>query len=925
MRAESMRSPINCQLDSVEDGVIAGWAHDPNSRTQPARFYVLVDGQQTAEVVCDGLRPDVANAGSAPASVGYSVKLPLQVLDGEPHRVEFRDVRRMAMTIRSQGNTADSFDYSYKWRPQVQSHVDGLRGSGLEGWVLRSNYETGRLDGNCMVRIACDGITIGHVRANRVRTDVGRLLNGSAYCGFRFVLPPTMRRGRRQSYRFYLMPDNDELEKSPLVVSLISDEAEAQLAELSDEINYMHVRLTRLRRNLLQLLPQKTYLLADYSEWFPEYAAALRARVLAGRDPGAPSPLVSVVCPVYRPKLDEFRAAVESVIAQTYGNWELILVDDGSEDAALTACIEGYAARDARIVVRPMARNGGISRSTNLALKAARGEWVAFFDHDDLLADMALETMLRAAQARGAKLLYSDEDKVDAAGVFTTPAFKPDWNHRLLLGVNYVCHLLFVERAALEAAGPLDSRYDGAQDHDLILRLSERLPPHQIFHVPEVLYHWRITENSTASDTSAKPYALNAGIAAVQDHLERIGRPAKVTNIRDSTLYRQEWLIDWEPPVEIIIPFKDQVPTTRRCLRTLLTKTLYENFRITLVDNWSTSDEAAAFCAEAALLPKVRVMRVEEPFNYSRLNNLAAQGSAADFLVLMNNDVFVADGDWLRVCVNEALADPAVAMVGGKFLYPSRTVQHGGIIMGLGGVAGHLGVGLQEDDHGFGGRLLFAQEYSGVTAAAVLIRARVFKEVGGLDEKSLPVAFNDVDFCLKVRSAGYKIIWTPDFIAEHHESLSRGDDERPAQEARFFHEAETMKERWGGRLALDPFYNKNFSLERAPFTELLPPDEAVAVDWAKIAEPSVTRVGPMQPAYLGPKRPVASTKADVPADPARQARKHGPAKPGDLPRSRAGQGAPADANPLPVGKARLAASAPMARAKPRRAAKHGNS
>jgi glycosyltransferase involved in cell wall biosynthesis len=852
MKDLSLQSAVHCEIDSFNDGTITGWACNRLAPGEPAHFYVLVDGQQVAEVVCDRSRPDVAASGIAAEIVGYSVRLPLNLLDGQSHRIEFRDLRRMHMVIQSRGSVGEAFDFTYKWRPIVHSYVDGLRGNGLEGWVLRSNYLSDTLDGNCIVRVACEGITVGHVRANQMRNDVGKAFSGSTYCGFRFIPPETSRRGLKQTYQFYLMPENEELNQSPLNITLISDVAEAQIAEISHEINQMHVRLTRLRRNLLDLLPSKSYTLSDYPEWYGEYARALKARVIAAREIEAPAPLVSVICPVYQPKLNEFCAAVDSVIAQTYQNWELILVDDGSMDPVLTKQIAAYADADPRIKARPMAKNGGISRSTNHGLANATGDWIAFFDHDDLIADVALEVMVNAATATGAKLLYSDEDKVDAFNNHTAPAFKPDWNHRLMLGVNYVCHLLIVARSALNAAGPLNSKYDGAQDHALILRLAEHVPFDKIVHVPEVLYHWRITDNSTASDVSAKPYALKAGIACVEDHLERIGRPARVTNIRDSTLYHQDWLINWEPSVEIIIPFKDEVETTSRCLRAVLTKTAYQNFRVILVDNWSTSEAAAAFCAEMAKLPNIRVLRIEEPFNYSRLNNLAAAGSTADFLVMMNNDLFVGDERWLRVCVNEALSDPAVALVGGKFLYPSRTVQHAGVVTGIGGVAGHVGVGLAEDDHGYGGRLLFAQEYSGVTGAAVLVRNSVFVELGGLDETHLKVAFNDVDFCLRVRAAGYKIIWTPDFVAEHHESLSRGDDERPAQEARFFHEAQTMRERWGESLNADPFYNKNFSLERAPYTELLAPDQAVAFD--PVSAPGEPRrlVDPMQAADLGP-------------------------------------------------------------------------
>ncbi len=882
-RVENAHSSLHCVVDTFDDGVILGWAHDPQFPQEAARFFVIVDGEQTVEVLCQHSRPDVANAGLAPEDVGYRVLMPRRLLDGQNHHVEFRDSRRRPVKLRVNGNLADFFDFSFHWRPKVSSFVDGLRSGGLEGWVLQTDYETGKLQGNGMVRVTCDGATIGHTRANRVRADVGRTLNAPPQCGFRFVPPLSVRRGYPQTYRFYLMPGDIELTQSPVVASMISDEGEARLLELSDTIDRLYVEMTRLRRRVRELLPQPVFTAQNYDEWYRPYAKTLARRIAEIRPSmaGIPSPLVSVICPVYRPDLEEFRAAVASVQAQTYENWELILVDDGSGDQALTKCIAALAKSDSRIKPRPMAANGGISASTNAGLQAASGEWVAFFDHDDLLADVALEVMVRAAQATGAKLLYSDEDKVDAAGNFSAPAFKCDWNHRLMLGVNYVCHLLFVAKPALDQAGPLRSKYDGAQDHDLILRLSEHLDPSEIHHVPEILYHWRITANSTASDVGAKPYAIEAGISCIRDHLKRLGRKVTVTNMRSSTPYHQKWKYTEEPQVEIIIPFMDEIATTRQCIYAIMTQTRYRNYSITLVDNWSTSSEAELFRNELAKLRNVRVMRIEEPFNYSRLNNLAAEASTADFLMLMNNDLFVDDSNWLRVCVDEALADPAVGVVGGKFYYPTRTVQHAGIVMGLGGVAGHIGIGLPEDDFGYGGRLMFAQEYSGVTAAGMLVRRTVFQAIGGLDEKFLTVAFNDVDLCMKVRQAGYKVIWTPDFTAIHHESLSRGDDERPAQEARFFHESEVMKERWGTQLLHDPFYNKNFSLDRAPYTELVAPDVTAGQNRDGI---SSARPPAPPPAAVRAKvvqtPPVAETEeveeeAPPPAPPARPARRGG--------------------------------------------------
>ena len=821
-------SPIECFLDELNGLEMRGWAMD---RSQPAVspiLHVLVDGQEIGAFVCDGARPDVAAAGRGPEMVGYHLMLPAPMADGKTHRLEVRDLRRREVPITLGGSSHAFLEFKIEWVPQVQSHVDGLRHGGFEGWVMRTERHSGdTLHGNCMIRVTCDGVTIGHVRANGHRGDAARVFNGPANCGFRFTPPRQIRSSTPRKFEFFVMPENIPLDGSPCHTSLVIDDAEGRLMALVSAVDTMHRDLTRMRRQLREMVPGPRFSILEYDPWFRLYEAALGRRMQAKRprDGWASGPLVSVICPIYRPNMLDFKAAIQSVLAQTYANFELVLVDDNSRSKELSAYIAECAAGDPRVTVLVNRKNLGISNATNVGLGAARGEWIAFFDHDDLLVPVALECMVSAAQTTQALVLYSDEDKINEAGNYLSPALKPDWNHRLMLGVNYVCHLLFVQKALLDKAGPLNSTYDGAQDHELILRLSEHVQPSEIHHVPEVLYHWRMTAGSTAETGSNKAYAVEAGQKAVEHHLARLGRAATIESIDNQTFYTAHWTLDREPQVTIVIPYKDQIAITERCVRAILDQTRYKNYDIILVDNWSTSHEAERFRAHFSKLRHVRVIRVEEDFNYSRLNNIAAAQTDAEYLMLMNNDLFVRDPDWLHALVGEAVSDPTVGAVGGKFFYPDGSLQHGGVVLGIGGVAGHVHVGLQATDPGYGARVMFAQEMSAVTAAGVLVRAHAFHQVGGLDEKELPVAFNDIDLCIKLRQAGYKVIYTPEFVADHHESLSRGDDERPMQESRFFHEVEVMKERWAPVLVADPFYHPKFTLDRQPFFDLIDPDQ----------------------------------------------------------------------------------------------------
>jgi len=539
------------------------------------------------------------------------------------------------------------------------------------------------------------------------------------------------------------------------------------------------------------------------------------------------TPLVSILCPVYRPLESDFKAAVQSVLDQTYQNWELILVDDAGKSHEITKIINNFTKSDSRIQCITLKKNVGIAGATNVAMDAAKGQYVAFFDHDDLLVDVAIEVMVRAARETGAKLLYSDEDKIDQAGYYLEPNLKPDFNYRYLLGCNYICHLTMVDAATMQKIGHLNSDYNGAQDHDFVLKATEILSPSEIFHVPEILYHWRKTPNSTAVDVSQKTYAINAGVKCVADHLKRQKIASTVSSIRGLTLYGVEWTSRTHPSVTIIIPFKDQLDTTLTCVENILKHTVYKNYNIVLIDNWSVRDETLDFIEKIQKHKNVSVITVEEPFNFSRLNNIAVAQTRSDYVVFMNNDVFVEDPKWLQRMVGEAQAFKDVGAVGAKLLYPNDTIQHAGVVVGPAGVAAHVHRGDPLSEYGYIGRTMLSHEVTAVTAALMLVRRTIFDEVGGFDEEALKVAFNDVDLCLKIRRAGYRIIFSAETIAYHHESLSRGTDDKPEHETRFFLETQTMLERWSSDplFERDPSYPRYFTVDQQTFFNLVDPEE----------------------------------------------------------------------------------------------------
>jgi glycosyltransferase involved in cell wall biosynthesis len=562
--------------------------------------------------------------------------------------------------------------------------------------------------------------------------------------------------------------------------------------------------------------------LVPYANWI---AQVERARV-PGREQQrreaagwAWTPALSIVVPTWNTDPQLLRACLDSVLAQGYPHWELCIADDASTASGVHAVLAEYAARDTRLKVHYRAVNGHIVEASNSALALATGEFVVLLDHDDELAPHALFAVARALQARpSAQLLYSDEDKLDAEGRRCAPYFKPDFAPDLLYSQNYFSHLGVYRRALVEAVGGFRAGYEGSQDYDLALRCVARVEDAgDVVHIPEVLYHWRMAEGSTAAGHEQKSYASEAGRKALQDHFDAAALPVAVS-VRAPGIYRHRWPLPQPAPlVSLIVPTRDGYDMLKTCIDSILEKTSYPHYEILVVDNQSSCAQTLAYLARLSAAGKARVLRYDLPFNYSAINNFAALHARGSILGLVNNDVEAINADWLGEMVSHAVR-PDIGCVGAKLYYPNDTIQHAGVICGLGGIANHSHRHFPKDAPGYFGRLWLIHNLSAVTAAVLLVRKAVFDEVGGLDQAGLPVAFNDVDLCLKVKEAGYRNLWTPFAELYHHESVSRGSDEAPEKRERFLGECAVMYARWEKELANDPYYNPNLTRQREDFS-----------------------------------------------------------------------------------------------------------
>lgn len=527
-------------------------------------------------------------------------------------------------------------------------------------------------------------------------------------------------------------------------------------------------------------------------------------------------PKISVVLPTYNSNLKWLEEAIESVIAQPYDNWELCIADDASTNSNIRKFLTQYQQKDSRIKVCFREKNGHISLSSNSAAELATGDWILLFDHDDLLHPFAFYWVVRVAnESPNAMLIYSDEDKISETGNRHSPYFKSDWNYDLFLSQNSFSHLGLIKTELFKRIGGFRKGFEGSQDHDLILRAIELIKPEEIIHIPKVLYHWRVHAESTAKSTSSKPYAAIAGERAISDHL------ARTNNIADVSFegygYRVKYrLPDKEPLVSLIIPTRNGLHLIKQCIESIEKKTLYKNYEIIIVDNGSDDKAALEYFEKLKDRKNFTLIRDDRPFNYSQLNNMAAKHANGELLALINNDIEVISPEWLGEMVSHGLR-PNVGAVGAKLLFPDNRLQHGGVILGIGGVANHAHLFIEGKNHGYFARASVIQQLSAVTAACLLVKKSVYDSVGGLDEKNLTVAFNDVDFCIRLNKAGFRNIWTPYALLYHHESATRGQDTSLEKRARFIGEVNYMLNTWEKELANDPFYNPNLNMDFPDF------------------------------------------------------------------------------------------------------------
>jgi len=688
-----------------------------------------------------------------------------------------------------------------------------------------------------------DNLFLGAVDCTEPRADVRETAGGTGRCGFTYRIA-TARREALTGGRALIAIDAVSRTQVGISTPVRADVSHAldvlastrrELAELRTLIERIETRLPDLSR--LASVPLEAY--GEYFERFYRLAPDVLARQRRCSLEFKVRPLISVVIPTWNPDPELLDRAIASVRAQTYDHWQLVITDDAS--SAIEAWRRLTARHgDPRIRCLQSRVRSGIAGNTNRGIAATTGSYVAFLDHDDELTADALFEVVSALQERRYGLLYSDEDRIEGAAparvLHHTPFFKPAFDLDLLRSMNYLCHLVVVRRDLIDAAGGLRRGFDGAQDHDLLLRVAEMLEPRDIRHVARILYHWRVTPGSASGDPCAARGLQDSIVAVVQQHLDRTGAAATAEAHADpigaprAFATRIRWRLPASaPPVSLVIPTRDRLDLLRPCIDSVLrTAPAYPGaVEIIVVDNDSVEPATREYLSELRRASAARIVPFLGDFNWSAINNVGAHAARGQVVVFLNNDTVVLSEDWCTELVAHALR-PEVGAVGGRLLYEDGTIQHAGVVLGVEGAAGHDSVGESPERGGYFGRSHLLRSSAAVTGACLATRRELFERLGGFDEVQLKVAFNDVDYCLRLEAAGYRVIYNPFAVLYHFESKSRGYDLSEPGAARHRAESAVLRSRWSARLDADPLYNVHFEREARPFDRLRSPPSSVS-------------------------------------------------------------------------------------------------
>lgn len=804
---------VRFHIEDKQVFVVQGWKHgmDPKDRLMP-----MLDGEELCfeQKIYDGMEVrqrymvyDMAIEEeyflyiTLPKHLDGKKELVLWVVDGEEggRRPVYRE---KAANLQKLQNEIDFF------LEQVSLQKDQCY---MKGWAASASPITIRVKGAGGKPI--DSQVSWHGR--RDVAQVYREVESLPDSGFEVVLP---HRGM-SAVSLELTDGNRVSEVKVPVASTFFFENMLGNSYLGKGARFLHQHgWKQFCTRTMQVLAQKSAPQGDYGKYRLAVAPTEEELSRQRKETFQYAPLISIVVPLYKTPEKCLGQLVKSVQSQTYGNWELCLSDGSGKDSPLEKYLSRLESQEPRVKV---VRNSGqlqISENTNAALQAASGEFIAFADHDDLLSEDALYECVKALQKEPeTELIYSDEDKVSMNGkLYFQPHFKSDYNPDLLCSMNYFCHLVVVKKKLLDKAGMLDAAFDGAQDYDFVLRCTEHTD--KIFHIPKVLYHWRAHENSTAENPESKRYAFEAGKRAVQAHLDRLKIPARVEMGEYPGLYRVHYLWKEQPLVSILIPNKDHVEDLDKCIQSIEQRSNYRNYEFIIIENNSELPETFEYYKRLeAENKKARVVYWEKGFNFSAINNFGAGFAKGEYLLLLNNDTEMIGPDCLWELLGPCMRED-VGITGARLYYEDGTIQHAGVVIGFGGIAGHTFIGFDKEANGYFSRIICAQNYSAVTAACMMTKKSVYQEVGGLTE-DLVVAFNDIDYCMKVKKFGKLIVYNPYAELYHYESKSRGLEDSPQKQERYYKEMKYFVTKWQEFMDQgDPYYNPNLTLSKADFS-----------------------------------------------------------------------------------------------------------